>query len=211
MRVSDSENSPKRALRSDAQRNHSRILAAARAELAENGPAIRLEDVARRAEVGLATLYRRFAGRQELVHAVFDQYFTEEIEPLLHEAAADPDAWRGLNRGLADSLATVVENKSLLHAVRESGVDMADVVPRFLGPLGEVLRRAQRAGYVRPDLVERDLTAFVVMVLAAAGSGVAERSTGAPEGWRRYLALLLDGSRAAAVEELPCLRAEGDC
>lgn len=209
--MSDSENRSQRALRSDAQRNHLRILAAARAELAEHGPVIRLEDVARRAEVGSATLYRRFAGRQELVHAVFDQYFTEEIEPLLHEAAADPDAWRGLTRGLSGSLATVVENESLLLAVRESGVDMADVVPRFLGPMGEVLRRAQRDGAVRADLVERDLTAFVVMVLAAAGSGAAKRATGEPEGWRRYLALLLDGSRAGAVEDLPCAPADGGC
>ncbi|GAB2663494.1 TetR/AcrR family transcriptional regulator [Saccharopolyspora gloriosae] len=209
--MSDSENGSKRALRSDAQRNHLRILAAARTELAEHGPAIRLEDVARRAEVGLATLYRRFAGRQELVRAVFDQYFTEEVEPLLHEAAADSDAWRGLTRGLTGSLATVVRNESLLLAVRESGVDMANVVPRFLGPLGEVLRRAQADGTVRPDLVERDLTAFVVMVLAAAGSGAAERATGAAEGWRRYLALLFDGTRAGAGEDLPCAPVDGGC
>ncbi|MFR9727690.1 TetR/AcrR family transcriptional regulator [Saccharopolyspora sp. MS10] len=202
--MSGSENSSKRALRSDARRNLSRILAAARAELTERGPAIRLEDVARRAEVGPATLYRRFAGRQQLVRAVFDEYFTTEVEPLLHEAAADPDPWRGLRRGLGDSVATVVRNSALLRAAGESGVPLNDVVPRFLAPMGELLRRAQRSGVVRPELVERDLTAVLVMALSAASSGVAEETTGGPEGWRRYFAVLLDGCRAeAATERLP--------
>ncbi len=201
--MSGSANPQRRALRSDAQRNHRRILAAARAELAERGPAIRLEDVARRAEVGLATLYRRFAGRRELVAAVFDQYFTEEVEPLLAEAAAEPDAWLGLRRGLEESLETVVRNGALLNAVHETGVTMSDVLPRFLATMGEVLRRAQRDGRVRAELGERDLTAVVVMVLATATTGVAERATGESCGWRRYLALLLDGSRPGGAE-LPC-------
>lgn len=204
MRVLGSENAVAgRALRADAQRNHRRILAAARAALEEAGAGVPLEDVARRAEVSVATVYRRFTGRQDLVRAVFEQYFTDEIEPLVHAAAAEPDPWVGLCRGLEQTVATVVENTALLQATRDAGVGPADVAGRFLEPLGEVLRRAQRAGRVRSDLRPEDLGALVVMAVAATASGAAAEATDLRDGWRRYLALMLDGSRAAP--ELPAL------
>jgi AcrR family transcriptional regulator len=74
---------PRRTLRADARRNHEAIVAAAREAFAEVGPDVPLEEVARRAGVGASTLYRRFAGREDLVAAVFTDYFDEHIDVLV--------------------------------------------------------------------------------------------------------------------------------
>lgn len=179
-----------RALRSDAARNHERILEAARAAIEESGASVTLDEVARRAEVGLATIYRRFSGRQDLVQAVFEQFFTREIEPLVRAARAEPDPWRGLARCLELTVATVVDNRVLLEAAWAAGVVTTDVSARFLAPLGDVLRHAQAAGAVRPDLRSEDLPGLVAMVVATVTTGQAA------DGWRRFLRVVLDGIRA---------------
>ena len=179
-----------RALRSDAVRNHERILAATRAAIEEHGAAVRLEDVAQRAGVGLATVYRRFAGRKDVVQAVFEQFFTVEIEPLVRAARADPDPWHGLVRCVEVTVATVVDNRVLLEAAWNAGIVTTDVSARFLAPLGDVLMRAQSAGAVRSDLRAEDLPALVTMVVATVTTGQA------PDGWRRFLGVVLDGIRA---------------
>ena len=66
-------------LRSDAARNHQRIVTAAAAAFEEDGPAVSLDDIARRAGVGIATLYRRFGTREELIKAVAEHVFAAEI------------------------------------------------------------------------------------------------------------------------------------
>ena len=66
-------------LRSDAARNHLRIVTAAAAAFEEDGPAVSLDDIARRAGVGIATLYRRFGTREELIKAVAEHVFAAEI------------------------------------------------------------------------------------------------------------------------------------
>jgi len=186
----------RRSLRADAARNQQRILLAAREALVEAGGGITLEDVARRADVGVATIYRRFAGRRDLVRAVLDQYLTEEIEPLLRAAGADDDPWHGLCRALEHTVATVVANEAMLRAVRENGLTAGEVEPRFFAPLAPVLRRAQQSGRARPDLTPEDLPVVVLMAVAAAqrtGPGMPVAAD-----WGRYLHLALTCSHARA-------------
>jgi AcrR family transcriptional regulator len=182
---------PAGALRADARRNQHRILEAARSAIEDAAAGFAVEDVARRAEVGVATIYRRFAGRRGLVRAVLEQYFVDEVEPLVTASLAEPDPWRGLVRGLEATLVTVVANTQLLAAAQDAGVITADLTARYLEPLGELLRRAQEAGSARGDLVVGDLPALVTMAVATV-----RLMPNSPEAWRRYLALLLDGSRA---------------
>src|SRR6266851_723708 len=92
--------SPERpTLRRDAELNRRRIIAAAREVFRERGLAATLDDVARHAGVGVGTVYRRFANKEELVDALFDDMI-DTVAALAQEAVADPDAWRGLTTSL---------------------------------------------------------------------------------------------------------------
>ncbi|MEU1880483.1 helix-turn-helix domain-containing protein [Streptosporangium sp. NPDC020072] len=179
---------PEQRHRADALRNSDRIVRAAITALREGGTAVPLDEIARRAGVGIATVYRRFGDRDGVIRACFETYFTEEVEPhaLAARRAADP------RQGLAEALGAIVDtlaaHRALLTAAREAGAFTESLFERFGAPLGDVLADAQRRGLVRADLLVRDLAAMVVMTLATIGP------TGL-DGHRRYLTLLFDGTR----------------
>lgn len=183
-----------RGLRLDAARNQERILRAAAGAFEQLGPAASLEEVARRAGVGVATVYRRFGSREQLVRAVFAHLFATEIEPAT--AATTDDPWHDLAAALEAIIAAAVAHRVLLRLAREAGAIDLDTVQRYLGHLERLLGRAREAEQVRPELEPRDMTAAVVMVLATVRRG-GPAAPGAD--WRRYLALLLDGMRPAAT------------
>lgn len=180
-----------RSLRLDAARNQERIVSAAAAAFAELGADVTLEEVARRAGVGVATVYRRFRTRDQLVRAVTAHVLHAEIEPTAAVETDDPFA--DLAATLEASVAAVAAHREVVALAHAAGVMDVDLVDRYLHRLDRLLVRARAAGQVRPELEPRDVATAVVMVLAtmrgpdAVGSG----------GWRRYLALLLDGMRPA--------------
>lgn len=176
--------------RSDARRNGERIVAAAIAAFADGGPQIRLEDLAARAGVGVATVYRLFGGRDGLVGAAFEAVFGKQVEPVALAARAEPDPASGLRAALNGTLEVVATHRALFRAAREAGVIRVDTTERYLRDLDDVLGAAQRAGAVRSDVTVRDLAAVLVMVLAVMHD---QDRDGADRG--RYLALLLDGLR----------------
>ncbi|GAA4780505.1 TetR/AcrR family transcriptional regulator [Actinomycetospora chlora] len=179
---------PDRRLRADAARNHAAILAAARTALEADGPDVSLEEVARRAGVAPSTLYRRFAGRDELVAAVLEDYVAESVEPLLAHAAGVADPWAALTGVLEGLVDGVTRHRGLLSAAKATGAFTPELAARTLAPLGELLRRGQAAGVVRADLEPADLPVVVHMAVVTA-----ERDTRC---WPRYLNLLLDGMAA---------------
>jgi AcrR family transcriptional regulator len=183
-----------RGLRLDAVRNQERIVSAAAAAFAQLGPAVTLDEVARRAGVGVATVYRRFHSRDQLVRAVVEHVLTAEIEPVA--AAVTDDPWRDLAATLEASVAAVAAHREVVALARSVGAIDVDTVDRYLGHLERLLARARAAGLVRPELEPRDVAAAVVMVLATVHG-----DSGSEGGcdWRRYLALLLDGMRPAPV------------
>jgi AcrR family transcriptional regulator len=189
--------SPAHGLRADAQRNHERILDATRAVIREIGPHFGVGDVAAHAGVGLSTLYRRFAGRGDLVRAVFERYVTEEVEPSVAVAVAVADPWQGLVNGFEATIVTVVENTALLEAARDSAIVTHSAAAGFVRPLGPALVRAQEAGAVRRDVTPDDLPALITMVVTTVLQ-LPQPGTGRPANWRRYLAVVLDGIRAHA-------------
>jgi len=178
-----------RGLRLDAARNQERIVDAASAAFAELGAGVTLEEVARRAGVGVATVYRRFRNRDQLVRAVVAQVLTVEIEPVAAVATDDP--WRDLAATLEASVAAVAAHRRVVALAHQAGGIDVDVVDRYLLRLDRLLTRARATGLVRPELEPRDVAMAVVMVLATVRDG--DRAAD----WRRYLALLLDGMRPA--------------
>ncbi|MFI6340240.1 TetR/AcrR family transcriptional regulator [Streptomyces sp. NPDC050535] len=147
------------SLRSDALDNRARILEAARALFSADGLNVPMREIARRAGVGPATLYRRFPTKQMLVTEAFaDQAHACRV--IVDEGCADPDPWRGF--------CLVVEKVCDLHA-RDRGFteaflstfpDVADVAANreyTLKAVAELAQRAKEAGRLRPDFVLDDL------------------------------------------------------
>lgn len=179
-----------RPLRADAARNRTRVIEAARDAFAERGQLAQMEDVARRAGVGVGTLYRHFPTKEALGEAVLDLRLSE-IEAYVREeglAAADP--WEGLVRVFRNAGECQARDRGLADAITEVlGEEPANCSHRDrLGPLvAELVRRGQKAGVVRADLREEDLPPLFCGLGAVARSG---------EDWERYLEFLLAGLRA---------------
>ena len=183
------EDTGERGLRLDAVRNQERIVAAAAAAFAELGAEVTLEEVARRAGVGVATVYRRFRTRDQLVRAVVTHVLVTGIEPVAAVETDDP--WHDLAATVEASVAAVAAHREVVAIAHAVGAIDVDIVDRYLHRLDRLLTRARAAGLVRPELEPRDLAVAVVMVLAAV-----RRGEGGGD-WRRYLALVLDGMRPA--------------
>ena len=181
-----------RGLRLDAARNQERIVAAAAEAFAQLGADVTLEEVARRAGVGVATVYRRFRNRDQLVRAVVTHLLTAEIEPVATVETDDP--WRDLAATLEASVAAVAGHREVVALAHAVGAIDVDLVDRYLHRLDRVLARGRAAGLVRSELEPRDVAMAVVMVLATM-----RRDRDGGGDWRRYLALLLDGMRPALV------------
>src|SRR5690349_20626601 len=142
-------------IRSDAAVNRRRVLEAADAVLAEQGVAARMDEIARRAGVGVGTLYRHFATKENLYAAVV----AARVDLLLEEAGrlretADPRVAFGTFA--ARIVADAGRQRPLTDALREAGVDVkagqADQRAAMHAALSGLLERAQQAGAVRPDV-----------------------------------------------------------
>lgn len=177
-----------RPLRADAARNHRRILDAAAAVFEHGGPESSLEEIAARAGVGVATLYRRFHSREQLVRAVFEDVFSAEIEPTAWPPSDDP--WADLAGALSRALDAISSRQVILGLARETSAYDVQTVHRYGRALERLLDRAREAGLVRPELTVRDLSAVLVMVMATV-----HRDDPAGDDRRRYLALVLGGLR----------------
>jgi AcrR family transcriptional regulator len=190
-------------LRRDAELNRRRLIAAAHEVFRERGLSATLDDVARHAGVGVATAYRRFANKEELVDALFDDMI-DRVAELAEEAAADPDAWRGLT----SSLEKVCELQAFDRGLREvmlgtgRGPDRQALVARRVKPAVDMLvARAKEQGTLRPDAEPWDLPMIQLMVAAVSDQ------TGHPDLWRRYLRMVLDGLRTQpGTDPLPAVQ-----
>lgn len=178
------------ARRADATSNAARIVAAARRVFARGDGLGSLEEIAREAGVGIATLYRHFAHREALASAVYTQLFDDEFAPALELARLDPSPVHGL-RGAAERLSVVMSHELGLIASSGNFAAMTDeMLRRFTMPLQEILLKAQDAGEVRGDLTAEDVPRLLVMVVAGlAVPGIS------PEEFRRYIGFVFDGLR----------------
>jgi AcrR family transcriptional regulator len=177
---------PKRA---DARRNYGKVLAAAREAFAEGGEATSLEEIARRAEVGIGTLYRHFPNRQALLEAVY----VDEVEEVCRSAAelegAEP--WEALNAWFERLISYLATKRALAHELLDyldHDASLFKVCRASLFEAGEpLLRRAQDAGAVRPDVTIADVIQMV--------AGIGKIPTSDPAQTDHILRIALDGLR----------------
>jgi AcrR family transcriptional regulator len=192
-------------LRADAQRNREQIVAAARTVFAESGSAVAMEEIARRAGVGIGTLYRRFPDRASLIRAVT----MESVTALLAEAhaaqTADGTAWDALARLIHHSvdlgfsaLLTMLGEESREELVADAR--FRELRGEFIAAVETLVTRAQREGTMRADVGAGDVFAMVALLLRKVVGGPAELTDMLT---RRCVALTLDGLRAGPHGTLP--------
>lgn len=189
------------ALRSDAEANRRRIVSAAQQVFGEQGVAAPLTDVAARAGVGIATLYRRFPTRAALVEDAFEDAFAR-YDASADMALAEADPWEAFS-GLVERMGALqAENRGFTHLIQSSvplGHRRDGRRERAYRKTVEVVDRARAAGSIRDDLTAEDLP---VLSFALAGILEATRDD-QPDAWRRHLALFLQGCRPGPAEPLP--------
>jgi AcrR family transcriptional regulator len=182
-----------RPLRRDAERNRQRILTAARAAFAEDGLAVTLDEIARRAGVGVGTIYRRFPDKEQLIDALFEERINEtaaEAEAALQ--AEDP--WHGLVRFLEIACRQHACDRGFKE-VALSGVHGRERVARarelMLPLVSKLVARAQADGSLRDDVQATDVP-LIQLMLGSLSECTREAD---PEAWRRYLGIITDGLR----------------
>jgi AcrR family transcriptional regulator len=189
------------ALRADALRNRGRIIDAARQVFAEQGLDASMNEVARRAGVGIATLFRRFATREDLIAATFADRMSE-YATAIETALEHPDPWQGFcdyvrrvcamqagDRGLTDVLTQTFPTAKKLEADRDRAFH------RFTA----LIDRAKAAGGLRADFVAEDLP----MLLMANAGVVTATAASAPETSPRLVAYLIQSFAATNTAPLP--------
>ena len=177
-------------LRADARRNRERILKAARAVFADQGMHSQIDDVARRAKVGVGTVYRHFPTKEALVLALVRERF-EEIAGYALDALEREDAWEGFCELIWRAAERNAVDRAFCEAV--AGSDQSRVVEEvgLLRSTELLIERAKAQGKMRADATERD-----VPIMMAGVSSVMRQSP-TPDAWRRHLTLMLDGLRAS--------------
>ncbi|MBP2702439.1 TetR/AcrR family transcriptional regulator [Microbispora sp. RL4-1S] len=180
--------------RSDARDNRARILAVARAAFAAEGLNVPIREIARRAQVGAATVYRHFPTKEALLGEVFAEPMAM-CSAVVEEGLAEADPWRGL--------CLVIEKLMEVHAL-DRGLSRAFTsrLPYFTADrdrsirlLLQLIRRAKEAGDLRPDIVLED----VVLAMMANEGIRAESPEQRVAASRRFAALMIQSFRADPV------------
>jgi AcrR family transcriptional regulator len=187
-----------RPLRADAARNAERILRAARDVYGELGSETPLEAIARRAGVGERTLYRRFPTKGDLISAALDQSIAEDLTPVIAKARRDSDPMRGLVALIEAAISLGAREHHLLTAARRAGSLRSDISAELNDALTALAARGQEAGLIRADVVADDLPRFIAMLYAVLSTMDSD-----DDGWRRYVALLIDSISTGARKPLP--------
>lgn len=175
----------RRPQRADARRNFEALLAAARDAFAENGTEASLEDIARRAGVGIGTLYRNFPTRDDLFRSVY----VEEIDQLAAVAVqvADEPPWEALAIWLQRFVGYAATKRAIMEALNRDS-EMFRSCREIMYAAGEPLfLRAQKAGAVRSDATFDDVLRMVSGLVSAGYVDEAQRD--------RVLGYALDGIR----------------
>jgi AcrR family transcriptional regulator len=181
------------SLRADAARNRERIVDAACRLFQDQGLDVPLEDVAREAGVGIATLYRRFPTRGDLTAAVYERIMSD-YSATVERAAAEADPWDGLSTLVIGLCELQASNAALRDLVTMRGPESIDPERQSLtqGRLEALVTRAQEAGRLRADVEVTDL----VLVLLGNAEIVKRTAGQGAVAWRRYAALQLEALRS---------------
>jgi len=185
-----------RPLRADARRNREKVVAAAAAAFAEAGLDAQVEDIARRAGVGVGTLYRHFPTKDALVGALAEAHFerlADTVEAALDED--DGDGWAVFTATIwriADAVAADVAWCEIVGGHPTAVQDASKGRHRLTAATSTLLERAQASGQMRADVTVADIST----IMCGFGHIAAAQRAGAALDWKRYLDIALDGLRA---------------
>jgi AcrR family transcriptional regulator len=190
-----------RELRADAQRNRERIIAAAIEVFAERGLEASTAEIAQRAGVGEATLFRRFPSKDDLIQAIVETQMEVVIE-IATDCLTDPDPGAGLERFLTEMVERSVADRGVMESAKDAcmtSAALAEQRRRILNLMISLVKRAQDVGAVRSDLAGQDLGLLIGCASAAADvpfPGLRD------DLWKRYLQIILDGLRPDGATKL---------
>lgn len=188
-------------LRADAARNRAAIVEAARAVFAEQGLDAPLDEIARRAGTGNATLYRRFPTRGDLIAAVFAESLAEHLDAV-EAGLAEEDPWDGFASYIRAVAAMQARDRGIADLVTtdlSSAPEIEELRSRAFAGLVRLVDRAHGAGVLRADFTTQD-----VVVLMMANAGLVERAHDiSAQASSRLVHVLLDGFQASAATAGP--------
>ncbi|HZE39662.1 MAG TPA: helix-turn-helix domain-containing protein [Stackebrandtia sp.] len=189
-----------RPLRADAARNRDKLLAAASDLFAERGLDVPMEEIARRAEVSIGTLYNHFPTRGALQDEIIPRRLAE-MDAIIDAALAVDDPWQGF----VDFVVATIALKAQDHCINEAfgrRFELSETVraacDRAFAPTDRIIQRAKDSGQLRGDFARTD----VIMIGMALTQLLNQTMDLAPQLWRRCLALYLDGLRAEAAHPI---------
>jgi len=180
-------------LRADARRNREKVLIAARGVFSEHGRDAQMDDVARRAGVGVGTVYRHFPTKEALIEALMVAAF-ETIAEAAEAALAIEDPWEAFATPLWTGAETMAADRALSEVFASIPGAMESAMPTVEGlteTMAVLIARAQAAGVLREDMIVDDIP----MLMCGIGAATKKEHRCAAA-WRRHLAIVLDGLRA---------------
>jgi AcrR family transcriptional regulator len=185
-----------RPMRADARRNRERVIGAARRCMARKGLDAGMEEIARRAGVGVGTVYRHFPTKEALIEGLAAARF-ERLAELAHEALAVADPWEAFSGFMHAAASIQIDDRALSEILTQRPETMAAAAEAvdMLGLVSELMGRAQASGDLRADATPED----VPMVMCAL-AGAHENPMTEPG---RYVGIVLDGLRAPGATPLP--------
>jgi AcrR family transcriptional regulator len=183
-------------MRADARRNREKVLKAARVCLARDGLDAQMEEISRRAKVGVGTVYRHFPTKDDLVFALAGERF-DRLAENAQAALGQDDPWAAFCDFLRSSAEIQISDRALSEVLLDKENVMREHAERvgILELVGKLMERAKAAGELRKDAEPED----VPMLMCALG-GAAEMPLMSGE---RYLALVIDGFRAPGITPMP--------
>lgn len=175
-----------RPQRADARRNFDALLAAAREAFAANGTSASLEDIARRAEVGIGTLYRNFPTRDALVEAVY----VDEVDAVVQAAqnAASLEPWAAVETWVRRFVSYIGTKKALVDGLNKDSPVLLTCRTSLYDAGEPLLERAKAAGEMRDDAQIQDVVRMISGIASVAFDDDAQRD--------RVIAIAMDGLRA---------------
>ena len=181
-----------RPLRADARRNRERVLEGARAVFAEHGRDAQMDDVAKRAGVGVGTVYRHFPTKEALVSALTVSLFERVLEAGRQALELD-DPWEALTSALWTGGETLSSDRAFTEIVGQTEMPFSmELQTEMYEVYSQLIERAIASGDLRPDIVMDDIPMFMC------GIGMATvKPHCCPNAWRRHLSVVIDGLKAA--------------
>ena len=187
-----------RPLRAHARRNREAILDAARPQLGVDGRAAQIDDVARRAGVGVGTMYRHFPTKETLIEALTLAHFellAADADGAWANVEAGGDAWEELSDLLRTSAGRLADDAGLSEVVSnrpEAVQECAAVKTGLHSTIARIMERAIADGTLRADAVVSDIP----LMMTGLGRVVSDTARAMGLSWERYVELMLDGLRA---------------